>query len=69
MAKEVESVYNGCEVVVSETNVRARLKTLKKEYVEVRQLLSMGGFGLDPSTVHVTADTLSWKEFLKVYFI
>ncbi|KAM7516742.1 hypothetical protein LguiA_006325 [Lonicera macranthoides] len=65
VSKAIESVYNGCGVVVIEKNVRARLKTLKKEYLEVRQLLSMSGFGLDPSNGRVTADTLAWEEFLK----
>ncbi|CAI9760103.1 unnamed protein product [Fraxinus pennsylvanica] len=65
VSKAIESVYNGCGVVVSDKNVRARLKTIKKEYLEVRQLLSMSGFGLDPSNGRVTADILAWKEYLK----
>ncbi|KAM7472471.1 hypothetical protein LguiA_010654 [Lonicera macranthoides] len=65
VSKVVKNVYNGRGVVVSEKNVRVRLNTLKKEYLEVRQLLSMSGVGLDPSTKRVTADTLAWEEFLK----
>ena len=66
VSKVIESVNNGCGVMVSEKNVRARLKTIKKEYVELRQLLSMSGFGLEPNTGRVTADPLAWEEFLKV---
>ncbi|XP_022846363.1 uncharacterized protein LOC111369112 [Olea europaea var. sylvestris] len=67
VSKAIENVHNGCGVMVSDKNVRARLKTLKKEYVEVRQLLSMSGFGLDPHTGRVTADVLAWEELLKIY--
>ena len=66
VSKVIESVNNGCGVVVSEKNVRARLKTVKKEYVELRKLLSMSGFRLEPNTGRVTADPLAWEEFLKV---
>ncbi|XP_052190000.1 uncharacterized protein LOC127799822 [Diospyros lotus] len=65
VSKVIESVNNVCGVVVSEKNVRGRLKTIKKEYVELRQLLSMSGFGLEPNTGRVTADALAWEEFLK----
>ncbi|KAL2505343.1 Uncharacterized protein Adt_20964 [Abeliophyllum distichum] len=34
VSKAIESVKRGCSVVVSDKNVRARLKTLKKEYAE-----------------------------------
>ena len=66
VSKVIESVNNGCGVVVSEKNVRARLKTIKKKYVELRQLLSMSSFGLEPNTRRVTADPLAWEEFLKI---
>ena len=36
VSKAIENVHNGCGVMVSDKNVRAQLKTLKKEYVEVR---------------------------------
>ncbi|CAI9760105.1 unnamed protein product [Fraxinus pennsylvanica] len=62
VSKAIESMYNGCGVVVSDNNVRARLKTIKKKYLEVRQLLSMSGFGLDPSNGRVTVDILAWEE-------
>lgn len=65
VSKEIESMYNRCGVVASDKNVRARLKTIKKEYLEVRHLLSMSGFGLDPSNGRVTADILAWEEYLK----
>ncbi|KAL2479463.1 Myb DNA-bind 3 domain-containing protein [Abeliophyllum distichum] len=47
VSKAIESVQRGCGVVVSDKNVRARLKTLKKEYAEVNQLLSISGFRWD----------------------
>ncbi|KAL2454590.1 Myb DNA-bind 3 domain-containing protein [Abeliophyllum distichum] len=34
VSKAIESVQRGCGLVVSDKNVRARLKTLKKEYAE-----------------------------------
>ncbi|KAM7461213.1 hypothetical protein LguiA_029334 [Lonicera macranthoides] len=50
--------------VVSEKNVRSPLKTLEKEYVEVRQLLSISGFGLDPSTGRGKPDSRKWRHKL-----
>ncbi|KAL2534227.1 Myb DNA-bind 3 domain-containing protein [Abeliophyllum distichum] len=46
ISKAIDSVTKGCEMVVSDKNVRARLKTLKKEYAEVNQLLSISGIWL-----------------------
>ncbi|KAL2532649.1 Uncharacterized protein Adt_06000 [Abeliophyllum distichum] len=34
ISKAIESVKNGCGIVVSDKNVRVRLKTLKREYAE-----------------------------------
>ncbi|KAL2466495.1 Uncharacterized protein Adt_42346 [Abeliophyllum distichum] len=34
ISKAIESVQNGCGILVSDKNVRARLKTLKREYAE-----------------------------------
>ncbi|XP_022880775.1 uncharacterized protein LOC111398052 [Olea europaea var. sylvestris] len=65
VSKAIERVHNGYRVMVSDKNVRAQLKTLKKEYVEIRQLLSMSGFGLDSHTGRVIADVLAWEELLK----
>ncbi|CAI9766694.1 unnamed protein product [Fraxinus pennsylvanica] len=65
VAKAIERVSNGCGVAVSDKNVRARLKTLKKEHTEVRQLLNMSGFGLDPETGRIVADQVAWDEFIK----
>ncbi|KAL2486215.1 Myb DNA-bind 3 domain-containing protein [Abeliophyllum distichum] len=50
VSKASKSVKKGCSVVVSEKNVRARLKTLNKEYTEVSQLLSIRGFRWDAET-------------------
>ncbi|KAL2482589.1 uncharacterized protein Fot_44033 [Forsythia ovata] len=61
----MESVKQGCGVVMTEKNVRSRLKTLKREYAEVSQLLSISGFGWDPETGRITADTLAWEELVK----
>ncbi|CAI9775951.1 unnamed protein product [Fraxinus pennsylvanica] len=66
VSKAMERVSNGCGVIVSDKNVRARLKTLKKEHNEVRQLLNMSGFGLDPETGCIVADQVAWDEFIKV---
>ncbi|KAL2506943.1 Myb DNA-bind 3 domain-containing protein [Abeliophyllum distichum] len=59
ISKAIESVKNGCGIVVSDKNVRARLKTLKREYAEVSQLLSISGFGLDAETGRITADSIA----------
>ncbi|KAL2493191.1 Myb DNA-bind 3 domain-containing protein [Abeliophyllum distichum] len=58
ISKAVESVKHGCGIVVSEKNVRSRLKTLKREY-ELSQLLSISGFGWDAQTGRITADSLA----------
>ncbi|KAL2490999.1 Myb DNA-bind 3 domain-containing protein [Abeliophyllum distichum] len=52
-------------VVVLDKNVRARLKTLKKEYAEVSQLLSISSFGWDAETGRITADSLAWDDLVK----
>ncbi|KAL2527455.1 Myb DNA-bind 3 domain-containing protein [Abeliophyllum distichum] len=59
--------FSGCGLVVSDKNVRARLKTLKKEYAEVSQLLNMSGFGWDAETGRITADSIAWDDLVKAY--
>ncbi|KAL2483371.1 hypothetical protein Fot_44815 [Forsythia ovata] len=65
ISKAMESVKQGCGMVVTEKNVRSRLKTLKREYAEVSQLLSISGFGWDAETGRITADSLAWEELVK----
>ncbi|CAI9761021.1 unnamed protein product [Fraxinus pennsylvanica] len=65
VSKAMEKVFNGCGVIVSDKNVRTRLKTLKKDQAEVRQSLNMSGFGLDPETERIVADQVAWDEFIK----
>ncbi|KAL2484919.1 Myb DNA-bind 3 domain-containing protein [Abeliophyllum distichum] len=65
ISKVIESVKHMCRVVVSDKNVRARLKTLKKEYAEVSQLLSISGFGWDAETGRITVDLLAWENLVK----
>ncbi|KAL2483216.1 uncharacterized protein Fot_44660 [Forsythia ovata] len=65
ISKAMESVKQGCGMVVTEKNVRSRLKTLKREYAEVSQLLSISGFGWDAETGRITADSLAWDELEK----
>ncbi|CAI9758030.1 unnamed protein product [Fraxinus pennsylvanica] len=65
VSKAIDSVNNGCRVMVSDKNVRARLKTLKKEHTEVHQLLNMSGFGLNPQTGRIVADAMAWDDFIK----
>ncbi|XP_022890247.1 uncharacterized protein LOC111405537 [Olea europaea var. sylvestris] len=68
VSKAIERLVNGCGVMVSKKNVRVRLKTLKKEYAEVRQLSSMSGFGLDPETGRIVANVVAWDDFIKLQF-
>ncbi|KAL2492496.1 Myb DNA-bind 3 domain-containing protein [Abeliophyllum distichum] len=65
ISKVVESVKHGCGIVVSEKNVRSRLKTLKREYAELSQLLSISGFGWDAQTGRITVDSLAWDDLVK----
>ncbi|KAL2482070.1 uncharacterized protein Fot_43514 [Forsythia ovata] len=65
ISKAMESVKQGCGMVVTEKNVRSRLKTLKREYAEVSQLLSISGFGWDAKTGRITTDSLAWEELVK----
>ncbi|KAL2504735.1 Uncharacterized protein Adt_20356 [Abeliophyllum distichum] len=51
--------------VLADKNVRARLKTLKKEYAEVSQLLSISGFGWDAESGRITVDSLAWDDLVK----
>ncbi|KAL2528202.1 uncharacterized protein Fot_20803 [Forsythia ovata] len=62
ISKAIESVKHECRIVVSDKNVRVRLKTLKKEYAEVSQLLSISDFGWDAETGRITADSLAWDD-------
>ncbi|KAL2557445.1 uncharacterized protein Fot_02184 [Forsythia ovata] len=59
ISKAIENVKDGCGIVVLDKNVRARLKTLKREYAEVSHLLSISGFGWDAETGRITADSLA----------
>ncbi|KAL2522002.1 uncharacterized protein Fot_25925 [Forsythia ovata] len=63
--RTIESVKHECGIVVTDKNVRARLKTLKREYAEVSQLLSISGFGWDVETGRITADSLAWDDLVK----
>ncbi|KAL2498516.1 Myb DNA-bind 3 domain-containing protein [Abeliophyllum distichum] len=65
VSKAIDSVTNGCGVVVSDKNVRSRLKTLKKEYAEVNQLLSISGFGWECKTGRITVDSIAWDDLVK----
>ncbi|KAL2487023.1 Myb DNA-bind 3 domain-containing protein [Abeliophyllum distichum] len=65
ISKAIESVKNGCGIVVSDKNVRARLKTLKREYAEVSQLLSTSGFGWDAESGRITADSIARDDLVK----
>ncbi|KAL2492396.1 Myb DNA-bind 3 domain-containing protein [Abeliophyllum distichum] len=65
VSKAIDSVTNGCGVVVSDKNVRSRLKTLKKEYAEVNQLLSISSFGWECETGRITADSIAWDDLVK----
>ncbi|KAL2500088.1 Myb DNA-bind 3 domain-containing protein [Abeliophyllum distichum] len=65
ISKAIESVQNGCGILVSDKNVRARLKTLKREYAEVSQLLSISGFGWDAESGRITADSIAWDDLVK----
>ncbi|KAK9169026.1 hypothetical protein Syun_001166 [Stephania yunnanensis] len=50
---------------VHPANVKARIKTLKANYFSAREVISQSGFGWDPDTQLVTADVLTWKEYLQ----
>ncbi|KAL2455116.1 Myb DNA-bind 3 domain-containing protein [Abeliophyllum distichum] len=65
VSKAIDSVTNGCGVVVSDKNVRSHLKTLKKEYAEVNQLLSISDFGWECETGRITADSIAWDDLVK----
>ncbi|KAL2518707.1 Myb DNA-bind 3 domain-containing protein [Abeliophyllum distichum] len=65
ISKAIESVKNGCGIVVSDKNVRERLKTLKREYAEVSQLLSTSVFGWDAESGRITADSIAWDDLVK----
>ncbi|KAL2502443.1 uncharacterized protein Fot_36291 [Forsythia ovata] len=64
ISKAIESVKDGRGIVVSDKNVRSRLKTLKREYAEVSQLLSISGFGWDAETGRITVDSLAWDDLV-----
>jgi hypothetical protein len=54
--------------MVTSSNVKARIKTLKSNYKAAKEVISQSGFGWDPQTNMVTADALTWKEYLEVFF-
>lgn len=64
--KVAERVYSVCGVAVVEKNVRGRLKTLKKDYTDLRELFKVSGFGWDAKTGRITADPNVWEEYIKV---
>lgn len=54
---------------LSKENIRNRLKTWKKLYVVLKELLSQGGFGWDEKRKMVVADESVWNEYIKVWKI
>lgn len=52
---------------LSKENIRNRLKTWKKLYVVLKELLSQGGFGWDEKRKMVVADESVWNEYIKMH--
>ncbi|KAM7477746.1 hypothetical protein LguiA_025959 [Lonicera macranthoides] len=61
----ITQVREKCDVAVAEKNVRFRLKTLRKEWVELHTLFQISGFGWDENTGRITADPSVWDEYTK----
>ena len=55
LSKVVYKVQECCHIVILVQNVRARLKTLKKDCNDITELFKISGFGLD-STGRVVGD-------------
>ncbi|KAM7507961.1 hypothetical protein LguiA_018414 [Lonicera macranthoides] len=65
LAPLITQVHEKCDVAVAEKNVRFRLKTLRKECVELYTLFQISGFGWDENTGRITADPSVWDEYTK----
>ena len=66
LAPLIINVHEKCDVAVAEKNVRFRLKTLKKEWIELHTLFQISGFGWDENMGRITAGPLVWDEYTKV---
>ena len=65
LSKVVHKVQECCHIVILVQNVRARLKTLKRDYKDITKLFKISRFGLD-STGWVVGDPDAWERYLKV---
>lgn len=54
---------------LKKANIRNRLKTLKKMYGHVKEILSHKGFMWDKTQKMVVANDAVWKEYIKVRFL
>ncbi|KAM7489291.1 hypothetical protein LguiB_026775 [Lonicera macranthoides] len=61
----VDHVHEKCDVAVAEKNVRFRLKTFKKERIELHTLFQISEFGWDENTGQITADPSVWDKYTK----
>lgn len=50
-------------------NIRSRLKTWKKQYGLLKEMLSQGGFEWDVERKMVLATDSKWNEYIKVYSV
>lgn len=54
-------------VNLTKENIKSRLKTWKKQYDLVKEMLSQGGFEWDEGRKMVVATDSEWNECIKVY--
>jgi hypothetical protein len=49
-------------------NIKSRLRTWRKQYVLMKEMLSRGGFEWDEARKMVVATDSTWNEYIKVFF-
>lgn len=52
---------------LTKENIQSRLKTWKKQYVLVKEMISQGRFEWDEEQKMVVGNDSEWKEYIKVY--
>lgn len=65
-AAAVEALNEKFGLELNKEHVKNRLKTLKKQYAVLREILAQKGFKWDKTRKTVVANDATWKEYIKV---
>ncbi|KAL5719742.1 hypothetical protein ACHQM5_012487 [Ranunculus cassubicifolius] len=62
-----KAVEKKCSFILKNSNVRGRLKTLKKEYNVAKECVLSSGFGFNNVTKTITCESGSWDDYIAAH--